>query len=70
MPSSCLTDQSINQSIYSRSFELHDRLVPDHVNVDLEVHVGEVLRLAEAQTSGDVSLKIEKISKIWRFQLA
>ena len=35
-----------------------------HVHVDLEVDVGEVLGLAEAQTGGNVHLKDRKVGGI------
>ena len=42
--------------------QLHDRLVPNHVDVDLEVNVGVVLSLAETKPRGNVGLKMEEKS--------
>ena len=39
---------------------LHNRLVSNHINVDLEVNIGIVLSLAEPKPRGNIGLKVGK----------
>ena len=54
--------------------QLHDWLVPNHVDVNLEVNVGIVFPLSEAKARGNVRLKMEDeqrwgMEKYWYVQV-